>query len=262
MKEIKSRSNPLFRELQQQFRDAGKPSHQIWLEGPHLCEMWLHHLGSLDWLVFAESSADHAQISLLRQHVQATRQICLSDTLFKTICSVPSHQGVLIVAQPITVDSPIDLKQATVLLDRIQDPGNVGTILRTCAAAGITQVVCSTGTAGCWTPKVLRSAQGAHFLLRIEESVDLATRLQMACQNGSRLPILATALEGAQSLYDEGLPKEAVWLFGHEGQGVAPELLALADRRLRINHAQSAIESLNVASAVAVCLFEQWRQHR
>lgn len=262
MKEIQSRSNPLFRELQQQFRHAGKPNHQIWLEGPHLCEMWLHHLGSPDWLVFAESSADHAEILLLRQHVQASRQICLSDTLFKSICSVPSHQGVLMVATSQALDSPVDLNHATVLLDRIQDPGNVGTILRTCAAVGITQVVCSLGTAGCWTPKVLRSAQGAHFVLRIEESVDLATRLQMARQNGSRLPILATALEGAQSLYDEGLPKEAVWLFGHEGQGVAPELLALSDQRLRIDHAQPAIESLNVASAVAVCLFEQWRQHR
>lgn len=262
MKEIQSRANPLFRELMHQFRDAGKPSHSIWLEGPHLCEMWLANGGSPNWLVFTESSANDPEVAQLRRRVHAANQLCLNDTLFKAICSVPSHQGVLIVAQPQTADRPIDLSHASVLLDRIQDPGNVGTILRTCAAAGITQVICSVGTAACWTPKVLRSAQGAHFVLRINESEDLISLLQQARAQTSRLPILATALKNAQSLYDNLLPKQAIWLFGHEGQGVADELLALADQRVRIDHAQAAIESLNVASAVAICLFEQWRQHR
>jgi TrmH family RNA methyltransferase len=271
VKEIQSRANPLFRDLQRQCRLAGKPNHPLWLEGPHLCQMWMTHQALPDWLIFAASSAEHPEILPLRDRIPTAQQICLADALFKSISAIPSHQGVLLVAQPPTVAAAIDWGRSAVLLDRVQDPGNVGTILRTCAAVGVTQVICSTGTAACWAPKVLRSAQGAHFVLNIHESIDLLDGLTQAKRATApapsipsvpSMPILATTLEASESLYEGELPKEAIWLFGHEGQGVAPALLALADRRLRIEHAQPAIESLNVASAVAVCLFEQHRQHR
>ncbi len=130
----------------------------------------------------------------------------------------------------------------------------MGTLLRTAAAAGMRRVYASTGCVGAWTPKVLRSAQGAHFVINIHESQDLtvlADRLDV--------PLLATSLEDSQSLFEASLPQHAAWVFGNEGQGVMPQLLARADLRLRIPQEES-VESLNVAVAAGICLFEQRRQ--
>lgn len=261
MKVIESRANPLYKTLLRQFRVAGKPGEPIWLEGPHLCQMWQTHQTDMTWLIVDASRLGDPVIEALRDGVDLERQICLSRDLFDSISSVQSHQGVLMVVPAPEVPGLIRLNGATVLLDRIQDPGNVGTILRTCAAAGTKQVICSTGTAAVWSPKVLRSAQGAHFVLQIHEATDLVALLTQALISHDRLPVLATALEGSASLFATTLPAQAVWIFGHEGQGIAPDLLVMADQRIRIEHAQPAIESLNVASAAAICLFEQRRQH-
>lgn len=94
--------------------------------------------------------------------------------------------------------------------------------LRTRAAAGITQVVCSIGTAAIWSPKVLRSAQGAHFVLQIHEATDLVALLTQASGSQDRLPVLATALDASVSLFETTLPEQAIWMFGHEGQGSRP----------------------------------------
>jgi TrmH family RNA methyltransferase len=262
MKLIQSRANPLFKTLMRQFRVAGKPDQLIWLEGPHLCEMWTQHRGLPEWLIFEQSRLTDPVVEGLRQGIDDDRQICLSDNLFELISSVQSHQGVLMVARPPPVAENVTLDRATVILDRVQDPGNVGTILRTCAAAGTTQVICSLGTAAIWSPKVLRSAQGAHFVLQIHESIDLLAVLSQTQGQPGRVPVLAAALDASSSLFDLELPVQAAWIFGHEGQGVDANLLAMSDKRIRIEHAQPAIESLNVASAAAICLFEQWRQHR
>jgi len=261
MKVIESRANPFYKTLLRQFRVAGKPGELIWLEGPHLCQMWQSHQTNIAWLIVDASRLGDPVIEALRDGVDLDRQICLSHDLFDSISSVQSHQGVLMVVPAPEVSTLIRLNCATVILDRIQDPGNVGTILRTCAAAGITQVVCSTGTAAIWSPKVLRSAQGAHFVLQIHEATDLVALLTQASGSQDRLPVLATALDASVSLFETTLPEQAIWVFGHEGQGVAPDLLAMADQRIQIEHAQPAIESLNVASAAAICLFEQRRQH-
>jgi TrmH family RNA methyltransferase len=261
MKVIESRANPIYKTLLRQSRVAGKPGELIWLEGPHLCQMWQAHQMGLQWLIVDASRLSDPAIEALRDGVDSEQQICLSHDLFDSISSVQSHQGVLMVVPAPAVLAPLRLNCATVLLDRIQDPGNVGTILRTCAAAGTTQVICSPGTAAVWSPKVLRSAQGAHFLLQIQEATDLAALLAQESASHDRLPVLATALDASVSLFETTLPEQAIWVFGHEGQGVAPDLLAIADQRIRIEHAQPAIESLNVASAAAICLFEQRRQH-
>src|SRR5690606_18830011 len=109
--------------------------------------------------------------------------------------------------------------------------------------------------ASAWSPKVLRSAQGAHFVMTIYEHADLA-----ALRSRLAVPLIATALEGAQSLYDTALPAECAWVFGNEGQGVDAALLVQADLRVFIPQI-AEVESLNVAVAAGVCLFEQRRVH-
>jgi TrmH family RNA methyltransferase len=126
--------------------------------------------------------------------------------------------------------------------------------LRSAAAAGIGAVFCSPGTAFAWSPKVLRAAMGAHFLLDIFEHVDLSNLL-----HHSSVPVVATSSHARQRLYEIDLKRPVAWLFGHEGQGVAEDLLALATHQVAIPHL-GAVESLNVAASAAVCFFEQVRQ--
>jgi TrmH family RNA methyltransferase len=169
---------------------------------------------------------------------------------------VDTDQGVLFVAQPTIHPIPEKISESIVMLDRLQDPGNVGAILRTCAAAGIKRVFASAGTAGLWSPKVLRSAQGAHFVLKLHEQSNL-----MSLTESLAIPLVVTTLEDASDLHNTVLPKHAAWVFGNEGQGVAEDLLSRADIRVKIMH-DKAVESLNVTVASGVCLFEQRRQHR
>jgi TrmH family RNA methyltransferase len=142
------------------------------------------------------------------------------------------------------------------LLDQVQDPGNVGTVLRTAVAVGLEAVYLTPGCASVWSQKVLRSAQGAHFSIQIHEQVDGVALLEKAA-----LPVLVTSLgPDAQDLYESSLPDQGIWVFGNEGQGVSPALLTKANQCLFIPQAPG-VESLNVAIATALCLYEQRRQH-
>jgi RNA methyltransferase, TrmH family len=139
------------------------------------------------------------------------------------------------------------------VLDRLQDAGNVGNILRTAAAFGFTQVAAIKGTVALWSPKVLRAGMGAHFGLRLVEALtdDAVAAL--------RMPLLATSSHAARATHEARLPWPCAWVLGHEGQGVSAALMARCAETLRIPQ-PGGEESLNVASAAAVCLYESARQ--
>lgn len=274
MKDITSRSNPLFKQWMHQKSVAGRVGQLIWLEGEHLCQAWLAHREAPLWAIFNAAKRGLPSIESILAQVPLDRQVVLGPDLFKALSTVSSPQGVMFLVQYDQAvggasegHSMSDLKSPQrnnqcVLLDAIQDPGNVGTILRLCAALGIERVVLGSGSAAAWSPKVLRSAQGAHFVMRIEEVDDLKAWIeQFQATSSIALPLITTALEGSRSLWQADLPKQALWVFGHEGQGVSPALIEMADITLRIEHDQRAVDSLNVASAAAICLFEQARQH-
>lgn len=144
------------------------------------------------------------------------------------------------------------------VLENIQDSGNIGTILRSAAAAGVVQIVLSKGCADVWSPKVLRAGMGAHFLLKIHERVDL-----LAWRESFLGSVLVTALtkKNNVSLYDKqlDLTRSVAWVFGNEGSGVSADMLAQASAAVRIPML-GATESLNVAMAATICLFEQMRE--
>jgi TrmH family RNA methyltransferase len=178
------------------------------------------------------------------------------DALFAAISQVEHGVNIAFIVATPRPEQPGVLAQSAVLLDGVQDPGNVGSILRSAGAAGIKQVFCSPGTAFCWSPKVLRAAMGAHFVLEIFENVDLE-----ALVRGAQVPVLATSGYAAERLYDLDLKREVAWVLGHEGQGVSSQLLELATHRVAVPHA-GQVESLNVAACAAVCFFEQLRQNQ
>lgn len=260
MKLITSRDNGLYKELKhlagstQARRKAG----QTLLDGVHLCQSYLQLRGLPLRCVVSQASLDNAEVAELVARLEAERADCVAvpEALYAALSQVEHGVGILfVIATPeLAVTTP--LARSAVLLDNLQDPGNVGSILRSAAAAGITEVYCSAGTAFCWSPKVLRAAMGAHFVLAIFENVDLA-----ALVSNAAIPVLATSGYAEQRLYDVDLRGERAWLLGHEGQGVADDLLALASHRVVIPHA-GQVESLNVAACAAVCFFEHLRQNQ
>lgn len=258
MKTISSRENSLYKELKllATSSQARRKSQRTLLDGVHLCEAYLDQAGMPALCVVSESSLAHSEVAAILQRCETggVRCISLPDALYQALSQVEHGIGLLFVVDTPTVAMPPQLDRGAVLLDNLQDPGNLGSILRSAAAAGIEYVFCGKGTAFAWSPKVLRAGMGAHFLLNIVENVDLAAVMETAS-----IPVLATSSHAVHSLYDMKLSQPVGWLFGHEGQGVAPELLAKASHTVSIPHL-GPVESLNVAASAAVCFFEQVRQ--
>jgi TrmH family RNA methyltransferase len=260
MKTVSSRDNPFYKDLKalatssQARRKAGRSL----LDGVHLCQAWLDLRGLPAHCVVSEDALANAEVAGIVGRVEAGRGLVttLPDALFGAISQVEHGVNLVFVVETPAPQVPKVLTASAVLLDGVQDPGNVGSILRSAAAAGIEQVWCSPGTAFCWSPKVLRAAMGAHFVLEIFENADLPALVREA-----KVPVLATSGYAADCLYDVDLAGPVAWILGHEGQGVSDELLALASRRVAVPHA-GQVESLNVAACAAVCFFEQLRQRR
>lgn len=260
MKRIASRDNPDFRLLQRTLAGKRPPGERtgagqrIVLEGVHLCESWLAAVGQPELAFFDEERLEHREIAAILAGVEAARVRLCPPALIRAASQVVQGQGLFFLGQAPRPVRPERLRENCLWLDRVQDPGNMGTLLRTAAAAGIRHIYASMGCVAAWAPKVLRSAQGAHFKLDIHEGQDLpALREQL------EIPLVATALDDAQPLYEAGLPRHAAWVFGNEGGGVAPSLIAAADLRIHIPQ-NPAVESLNVAVAAGICLFEQRRR--
>jgi TrmH family RNA methyltransferase len=154
---------------------------------------------------------------------------------------------------PLPAAPAIDPQAATVVLDRVQDAGNVGSILRTAAAFGVGQVLALQGTAALWSPKVLRAGMGAHFGLKLIEGLQPDDLAALA------VPLVGTSLATDALLHTAALPQPCAWVLGHEGQGVAPAVLARCALTVRIPQ-PGGEESLNVAAAAAVCLYESLRR--
>lgn len=259
MKSISSRDNPLYKTLKLLAGSASarRRAGRTLLDGVHLAQCYLAGVGQPVLCVASESSRDDAEVAaiLLQCDSARTETIILPDALYAAISQVEHGVGLtLVIEVPRPVPSQLSLTQWAVLLDNLQDPGNLGSILRSAAAAGIGRVYCSAGTAAAWSPKVLRAGMGAHFQLEIFENVDL-----LECVRQSAIPVLATSSYAQATLYQADLRQPVAWLFGHEGQGVAQDLLDHASTQIVIPHL-GAMESLNVAAAAAVCFFEQVRQ--
>lgn len=268
LRSIQSRDNPQYKQLRQwaSSAQARRKSGMTLLDGVHLCEAWLQHRGVPALCVVAESALSHPEVAAIfaqcepnaNANIASAECIVLSDALFTPLSQVEHGVGILfVVTVPDTATrshASLSVRCAALLLDAVQDPGNLGTILRTAAAAGIQQIFCGPGTAAVWSPKVLRAGMGAHFVLEIAEDVDLAMLIKQAS-----VPIYATQPDALKTIYTTDLRAPSAWLFGHEGQGVSEQLLALATERLSIPQT-TQVESLNVAASVAICLFEQRRQ--
>ena len=248
MKHITSRDNAFVKSLRRLSQDASayRKSGQVWLEGDHLCRA-AHSRGVQPLQqVFAQSLWD---ASAQDESVHGDLYV-LSDAVFDSISQLesPARMG-WIVALPSLSDW--DVHAPSVVLDGLQDAGNVGAILRSASAFGFKQILALKGTAALWSPKVLRAGMGAHFGLHLVEGLEADDIARLA------LPLLTTSSHAGPFLHDliaQGqLPQRAAWVMGHEGQGVRAQLQAQATMQVRIAQ-PGGEESLNVAAAAAICL--------
>ena len=178
------------------------------------------------------------------------------NNLFASLSELKTPSGILaLIEQPEPSVSPAQ-SQFCLLLEEVQDPGNLGSMLRSAAAAGCDAVFLSEGCADAWSPKVLRAGMGGHFVLSIHESADL---LDVAAAFQGKL--LAGSLTAKTGLYDLDLHGKLAFAFGNEGAGLSENLLAAATQKITIPM-PGKVESLNVAAAAAICLFEAVRQRK
>ena len=246
---ITSRDNPLLKELRKLSVDATayRKLGRVWLEGDHLCRAALQRGWVPAFGVFAESQWPAALPALSQA---AAKMIVIPDKFFADISALesPASMGFVMNLPP----APAPLAQVqTLVLDRVQDAGNVGSMLRSAAAFGVRQVLALKGTAALWSPKVLRAGMGAHFALQLHEALQVSDLL--ADLDRLALPLVATSSHTGQFIHQQTLPVPCAWVMGHEGQGVSEVLMRRAALTVRIGQ-PGGEESLNVAAAAAICL--------
>jgi RNA methyltransferase, TrmH family len=243
--QVSSRDNPLLKELRKLSTDstAYRKFGRFWVEGDHLCLAALARGERPVVAVFAESFMPGAPEQLTHA---AAKSIVVSDQLFADISGLESPARMGFVFE-LPAAAAVQANAATVILDRVQDAGNVGSILRSAAAFGFRQVLAVKGTAALWSPKVLRAGMGAHFGLHLVET------LELPALDALTVPIIVTSSHQGELIQNLELPSPCAWALGHEGQGVCAELMDRATAHVRIGQ-PGGEESLNVAAAAAICL--------
>ncbi len=256
MKSIASRENPAYKALARVAASGSerRRSGVSVLDGAHLLGAFLDAGRAPEEIAVNAAGLADAQIAALIERASPARVTLYADALFRSLSTVDSPTGVIALvrtpaAEPVPADAALVL-----LLDAIQDPGNVGTLVRSAAAAGAGHVLLSAQCAFAWSPKVLRAAMGAHFALNIVEGADLGAVL--GAYGGTSVALHA---RGKATLYDLDMTGPSAILVGNEGAGIAPSLLEVCSLRARIPMPGSA-ESLNAATAGSIALFEAVRQ--
>ena len=258
MKTVASRENAGYKRLARLAASAAerRKAGLSLLEGPHLLAAFLDAGGRPEEVVVSRAGLADGEIAAL-VHRSAPAPVSLfSDALFASLSSVESPQGVIACVRPPAPRAPSAAASLVLLLEDIQDPGNIGTLLRSAAAAGAEHVLLSPGCAFAWSPKVLRAAMGAHFAVNVVEKADLAAYLRL--HGGTSI---ALAGEARDCLYDLDLRGPVALVLGNEGAGISKALRAAADRMAAIPMA-NRVESLNAAAAGTAALFEVARQRR
>lgn len=256
MKHVSSASNPRYkalRKLAQSSQERRKTGLSV-LDGVHLVAAYRRHVGLPRSIAVSRSGLANPELQALVEEMRGVETIALGDTLFREISPVATPTGIIAIVETPRPE-PVPQRMAfCVMLEDLQDPGNLGSMLRSCAASGAGHVLLSKGSVHAWSPRVLRAAMGAHFLVSIHEGVDL-----IAAAREFPGKVVATVPHAPKSVFDTPLTGNIGFLFGNEGAGLSATLLALADPVVSIPM-PGAAESLNVAAAAAICLFERVRQ--
>jgi len=253
---IGSRDNALVKDLKRLAHGNTdyRKQQRVWAEGDHLVRAALDRGVQPTIGVFA---ASYWPVAAALYTAAALKNVVISDDLFDAISTLESPARMGFVFDLVSAPA-LQAGVASIILDRVQDAGNVGSILRSASAFGFKQVIALKGTAALWSPKVLRAGMGAHWGLQLIEGAALGLLADLS------VPLLVTSSHRGsylhRALLNQELPWPCAWAFGHEGQGVCAALEALASGHVRIAQ-PGGEESLNVAAAAAICLHASATAH-
>jgi TrmH family RNA methyltransferase len=258
VKRISSRDNALFKRVARLASSARERREQgaTLLDGPHLVQAYRAAGGVAEAVIASDAAYARPEVRALFDETPANARALVSERLFGEIAQVVEPVGILAVIRTPAPPAPPTRAETCLLLDGVQDPGNLGSMLRTAVGAGVKHVFFSKGCVFAWAPKVLRAGQGAHFYLALHERAALG---EVAARHAGT--VATTDVRAGTPLFDADLRGAVAWIFGSEGGGVSGELARAANLRVRIPM-PGPVESLNVAAAAAICLFEQVRQQR
>ena len=259
MREITSKDNKIFRHAlslkTKKYRDRYG---EYLIEGPNLLKEALKEEIDVE-AVFVRPEMTDEEAGIIEEGPELDRKtFILSNRLFDELKDTETSQGIVTVVRKRQDPSPKGRPGGNyVVLDRLQDPGNIGTILRTADAAGFDLAVFMKGTADPFSPKVVRSATGSLFRLPMVFVEDAEELTELVHSAGKRL--IATAMDAEKAYYDCDLEKDAAIIIGNEGNGISPELMMRADEKIMIPMAGNT-ESLNAAVAAGILMYERIRR--
>lgn len=251
---LESKDNPKIKHLRALIEQNNyrKKQQQTILESTHACIAWLESGQKIHAFFTTEIALKHPDLQDI-QELHTGHIFIISEALYKSLSTLGTTIACLAVIDIPRHTQTINYNVDTLILDDVQDPGNVGTLLRSAAAANIKQILCTPAVASLWSPRVLRAGMGAHFSLCCFERVDLTTVLPQF-----KIPVFATSSHQANTVYEQDLKNPCVWVLGNEGQGVSE--FALAHAKAVTIPQPGGQESLNVAIAGSICFFEMVRQ--
>jgi len=256
MRRIESADNASFKlahKLYQSARERRKLDQTV-LDGVHLLQEYAASGGKPELVLVTAAGRADPEIATVLARVPEGRCAELSDALFEELSSLKTPSGIVaVIDTPRPAPLPRDV-ECCLMMEDIQDPGNVGAMLRSAAAAGVRHVVLSRGCTFAWAPRVVRAAMGAHFRLHIHEQLDLLPLVANFDGN-----TVAACPRDASPYYDTPLAGRVAILIGNEGAGLPRHLIETASHRATIPMA-GGVESINAAAAASVLLFERVRQ--
>ncbi|MDC0835466.1 rRNA methyltransferase [Leptolyngbya valderiana BDU 20041] len=258
---LTSLQNPTIKQIRKlKSAKARKQQERFLLEGTHLVREACYHHYPLDIVCYTESwHNSHPELMRELPH-RGNRLELVSDDVLKSIATTVHPDGVVATAPRLANPTPsLPISGIGLVIDRLQDPGNLGTLVRTAVAADIEGLWLSEDSVDVDNPKVLRASAGTWFQLPIAISPDLPELVRQSRQAGVR--IIATCSDAGETYWDIDFQRPSLLLLGNEGAGLSPELLNLADVQVRIPLANQ-VESLNVAIATALFVFEAQRQRQ
>ena len=258
MQKITSKDNEIVKNIKKlkdkKYRDLNK---EFVIEGIKLIKEAIQEKAKIKQIIICDD-CDTSEISKdLTYEIAKYNCIYVSKQVFASITEVKNPQGILAVVSKENAEKEIDYSQDIIVaLDDLQDPGNLGTILRTVDSIGLTQILVSKGTADCFNPKVVRSTMGAIFRVKIIECENLMETLKQAKKH--HFKVMVTSLQTDNSIYDVDYNKKVI-VVGNEANGVEQEIQDFADEKVKIPMLGKT-ESLNASVATGIVLYEFVRQ--
>ncbi len=259
MQTITSKDNELIKHIRKlkdkKYRDE---SNEYVVEGVKLVEEAVKENAKIKQIIVCEDTTRTYEIPThIMLEIAKYECISVSDKIFNIITQVTNPQGIMAIIEKNAQDAQIDYSQdIIVVLDDVQDPGNLGTILRTVDSIGLNQIIVSKGTADAFNSKVVRSTMGAIFRIKIIEVENLAQAIKEMRKHHFKL--MVTSLQTKNSIYDIDFYKKII-VIGNEANGVSKEIQDMADEKAKIPML-GRTESLNASVAAGVVMYEYVRQ--